>query len=84
MGLLAVFVQALYIVLSVIEWLVIVWVDDVDHKWHIGSDLRETIKKTFDEQGIEISFPQRVVEIRSGGGRSAAGTGHEDLPGRPA
>ncbi len=38
--------------------MVLVWVDDVDHKWHIGSELREEIKKRFDKEGIEISFPQ--------------------------
>jgi small-conductance mechanosensitive channel len=48
---------------STILVMVLVWVDDVDHKWHIGSDLREQIKKRFAEEGIEISFPQRVVEI---------------------
>jgi small-conductance mechanosensitive channel len=48
---------------STILVMLLVWVDDVDHKWHIGSDLREQIKKRFAEEGIEISFPQRVVEI---------------------
>ena len=48
---------------STILVMVIVWVDDVDHKWHIGSEIREQIKKRFGQEGIEISFPQRVVEI---------------------
>ncbi len=46
--------------------MIIVWVDDVEHKWHVGSELREQIKKRFDEEDIEISFPQRVVQILSG------------------
>ncbi len=48
---------------STIVVMIIVWVDDVDQKWHIGSDLREQIKKRFKEEGIDIAFPQRVVEI---------------------
>ncbi|HEX9340082.1 MAG TPA: mechanosensitive ion channel family protein [Thermoplasmata archaeon] len=48
--------------------MIIVWVDDVDHRWHIGSELREQIKKRFNQEGIEISFPQRVVQILPGPG----------------
>lgn len=49
---------------SAIVVMVIVWVDDVDHQWQLGSDLRERIKKRFDEMGIEIPFPRRVVEMK--------------------
>ena len=49
---------------SAIVVMVIVWIDDVDHQWQLGSDLREQIKKQFDEHGIEIPFPRRVVEMR--------------------
>lgn len=54
---------------SAIVVMIIVWVDDVDHQWQLGSDLRETIKKRFDAESIEIPFPQRVV--RAGGGPGA-------------
>jgi len=48
---------------SAIVVMIIVWVDDVDHQWQLGSDLREAIKKRFDTDGIEIPFPQRVVRV---------------------
>lgn len=48
--------------------MLIVSVDDVDHQWQLGSDLRERIKHRFDEVGIEIPFPRRVIEIEGGGG----------------
>lgn len=48
---------------SSIVVMVLVWVDDVDHQWQLGSDLRERIKRRFEEERIEIPFPRRVVEI---------------------
>jgi small-conductance mechanosensitive channel len=48
---------------SAIVVMIIVWVDDVDHQWQLGSDLRERIKQRFDEEGIEIPFPRRVVTL---------------------
>jgi small-conductance mechanosensitive channel len=48
---------------SAIVVMIIVWVDDVDHQWQLGSDLRERIKQRFDEEGIEIPFPRRVVSL---------------------
>ena len=51
---------------SAIVVMIFVWVDDVDHQWQLGSDLREQIKKRFHETGIEIPFPQRVVEVKGG------------------
>jgi len=51
---------------SAIVVMIIVWVDDVDHLWQLASDLRESIKKRFDEEGIEIPFPQRVVRLPDG------------------
>ncbi len=49
---------------SAIVVMIIVGIDDVDHQWQLGSDLREQIKKRFDAEGIEIPFPRRVVEVR--------------------
>ena len=51
---------------SAIVVMIIVWVDDVDHLWQLASDLRENVKKRFDEEGIEIPFPQRVVHLPDG------------------
>jgi len=51
---------------SAIVVMIIVWVDDVDHQWQLGSDLREAIKKRFDAEAIEIPFPQRVVRVGEG------------------
>ena len=53
---------------SAIIVMIIVWVDDVDHQWQLGSDLREAIKKRFDAESIEIPFPQRVVRVSDGPG----------------
>lgn len=37
------------------------WADDRPAVWRAGQDLRETIKKRFDEEGITIPFPQRKI-----------------------
>jgi small conductance mechanosensitive channel len=39
-----------------------VWVNR-DHYWPVKFDLTRQIKETFDAQGIEIPFPQRVVHM---------------------
>ncbi|HYS72251.1 MAG TPA: mechanosensitive ion channel family protein [Thermoplasmata archaeon] len=67
---------------STIIVMIIVWVDDVDHKWHVGSELREQIKKRFNQEGIEISFPQRVIEILPGPRPSLVEGEGEDVAGR--
>jgi moderate conductance mechanosensitive channel len=47
-------------------------------QWEVGRELRRRIKKRFDELGIEIPFPERVVTVREddrggdGPGRAAA------------
>jgi small conductance mechanosensitive channel len=33
-------------------------------QWDVGRELRRRIKKTFDAEGIEIPFPERVVTVR--------------------
>jgi small-conductance mechanosensitive channel len=30
-------------------------------QWEVGRELRKRIKKRFDEQGIQIPFPHRVI-----------------------
>ncbi|MBU1699414.1 MAG: mechanosensitive ion channel [Candidatus Eisenbacteria bacterium] len=40
------------------------WVNKVDY-WNVKFDLQRSIKETFDEKGIEIPFPQRVVHMVS-------------------
>jgi len=34
-------------------------------QWDVGRELRKRIKKAFDELGIEMTFPERVVSVRS-------------------
>jgi small conductance mechanosensitive channel len=47
-------------------------------QWEIARELRKRIRKRFEQEGIEIPFPERVVTIRGeggdeeGGGRGAA------------
>lgn len=38
------------------------WVNSADY-WPVRADLLETIKTTFDEQGVSIPFPQRDVHL---------------------
>jgi len=46
---------------SSINLKVIFWVDEVDNKWRVESELKEMIDVKFKEENIEIPFPQRVV-----------------------
>jgi len=34
-------------------------------QWEVGRELRKRLKRAFDEQGIEMTFPERVVSVRS-------------------
>jgi moderate conductance mechanosensitive channel len=49
-------------------------------QWEVGRELRKRIKKRFDERGIEIPFPERIVTVREEDkgddrpGRQAAGS----------
>jgi small-conductance mechanosensitive channel len=40
---------------------VIFWVNKVESKWRVESELKELIDKRFKEENIEMPFPQRVV-----------------------
>jgi len=42
------------------------WVKKEDY-WSVKFDLTRKIKEAFDEQGIEIPFPQHVIHMASGG-----------------
>lgn len=39
-------------------------------QWRVGEELRMSVKKKFEEEGIEIPFPQRVVYVKKGEGSS--------------
>jgi small-conductance mechanosensitive channel len=41
------------------------WVNHLDSQWRVGSELREAILHRFEEVGIEIPFPQRVVHMEN-------------------
>ena len=47
-------------------------------QWDVGREFRKRIKKRFEEAGIEIPFPERIVTVReepAGRGGDAAGAG---------
>jgi len=35
-------------------------------QWDVGRELRKRIKRAFDQHGIEIPFPERIVTVREG------------------
>ncbi|MDY6789091.1 MAG: mechanosensitive ion channel family protein [Candidatus Nanohaloarchaea archaeon] len=38
-----------------------IWAGDRGNAWSAGQDLRESVKKRFDQEGIRIPFPQRTI-----------------------
>ena len=36
-------------------------------QWRVGEELRMAVNKAFEEEGIEIPFPQRVVYLKKEG-----------------
>jgi small-conductance mechanosensitive channel len=42
-----------------------VWVEDIDTRLRIESDLYQEIDRRFRQAGIEIPFPQRDLHVRS-------------------
>jgi len=47
-----------------LDFLLIVWVEDFDLQFALGSELRHRIFRRFQEEGIEIPFPIRTVYLR--------------------
>lgn len=47
------------------------------HNWSVERELRLTLKKTFDAEGVEIPFPRRVVYNRDGGSEGRHGGGRQ-------
>lgn len=70
---------------SSLDFLLYVWVDNVNFGLPTDSDIRFAINRRFREEGIEIPFPQREVRILTGGGetspeavKAAAAAGGDD------
>ncbi|UCD92037.1 MAG: mechanosensitive ion channel family protein [Methanobacteriota archaeon] len=50
---------------SSINLKMIFWVDEVENTWRVESELKEAVDKRFQEEKIEIPFPQQVVYMHS-------------------
>ena len=50
---------------SSINLKMIFWVDEVENTWRVESELKEAIDKRFQEEKIEIPFPQQVVYMHT-------------------
>jgi small conductance mechanosensitive channel len=44
-------------------------------QWEVGRELRKRLKRAFDEQRIEMTFPERVVSVRSDDDKRDAASG---------
>ena len=44
-------------------------------QWEVGREFRRRIRKRFEEEGIAIPFPERVVTVREGSDREAGAAG---------
>jgi small conductance mechanosensitive channel len=51
-------------------------------QWDVSRELRERLKVAFDDHGIEIPFPQRVVWHRNENGERAVEPPHDERPSR--
>ncbi|VUT25992.1 MAG: hypothetical protein MOIL_01332 [Candidatus Methanolliviera sp. GoM_oil] len=40
------------------------WVPDRGVAWGAGCDIRESVKKRFDKEGVEIPFPYRTIVFK--------------------
>jgi MscS family membrane protein len=52
---------------SSITYTITFWVRDFNEQWRVASEVREAIYERFAAEGIEIPFPQRVVQIKQDG-----------------
>ncbi len=48
---------------SSLDMMLVCRVGEWGQQWRVGEELRMDIKKTFEKEGIEIPFPQRVITI---------------------
>ncbi|MGA1872547.1 MAG: mechanosensitive ion channel domain-containing protein [Thermoplasmatota archaeon] len=48
---------------SSLNFAVTFWVRDFNDQWRVASEIRERIYEKFEQEGIEIPFPQRVVHM---------------------
>ena len=44
-------------------------------QWDVGREFRKRLWRRFEDEGIEIPFPERVVTVRDDKDRTAAGSG---------
>ncbi|MGA1793701.1 MAG: mechanosensitive ion channel family protein [Thermoplasmatota archaeon] len=51
---------------SALNFSVTFWVKDFNEQWRVASEIRERIYKRFEQEGIEIPFPQRVIHMAPG------------------
>lgn len=53
---------------SSLDFVLRVWIDNIDYSISTLSELREEIDRRFREESIEISFPQMDIHVRQGDG----------------
>jgi len=50
---------------SSLNFLLIVWIDDVMNQWKVLSEMRQQVDDMFRKEGVEIPFPQRTVWLHT-------------------
>ncbi|MBM4248748.1 MAG: mechanosensitive ion channel [Euryarchaeota archaeon] len=69
---------------SSLEFFILVWVQDRDKRFDVVDYLNTSIYNRFNEEGIEIPFPQRVVHLRQASGADPPARTAKDPPGGAA